>query len=111
MEHVHESGGKIEHDGHEGHAHDAGSGDGANVLKDPVCGMTVTESSPHQVDHAGQRYYFCSEECKQTFDANRSYYKSESAFQVAEQKAMSLCRWDKHKNGGVEFGAKTASKS
>jgi hypothetical protein len=29
----------------------------------------------------------------------------------AEQKAMSLCRWDKHKNGGVEFGAKTASKS
>jgi len=48
---------------------------------------------------------------EQTFDANRSHYKSESAFQVAEQKAMSLCRWDKHKNGGVEFGAKTASKS
>jgi hypothetical protein len=48
---------------------------------------------------------------EQTFDANRSHYKSESAFQIAEQKAMSLCRWDKHKNGGVEFGAKTASKS
>jgi hypothetical protein len=48
---------------------------------------------------------------EQSFDANRSHYKSESAFQVAEQKAMSLCRWDKHKNGGVEFGAKTASKS
>ena len=48
---------------------------------------------------------------EQSFDANRSHYKSESAFQVAEQKAMSLCRWDKHKNGGVEFGAKTTSKS
>lgn len=48
---------------------------------------------------------------EQKLDANRSHYKSESAFQVAEQKAMSLCRWDKHKNGGVEFGAKTASKS
>ena len=48
---------------------------------------------------------------EQSFDANRSHYKSESAFQVAEQKAMSLCRWDKHKTGGVEFGAKTASKS
>jgi hypothetical protein len=48
---------------------------------------------------------------EQSFDANRSHYKSESAFRVAEQKAMSLCRWDKHKNGGVEFGAKTTSKS
>ena len=48
---------------------------------------------------------------ERTFDNNRSHYKSESAFQVAEQKAMSLCRWDKHKDGGVEFGTKTASKS
>ena len=48
---------------------------------------------------------------ERNFDANRSHYKSESAFQVAEQKAMSLCRWDKHKNSGVEFGAKAASKS
>ena len=48
---------------------------------------------------------------EQNFNATRSHYKSESAFQIAEQKAMSLCRWDKHKNGGVEFGAKTATKS
>ena len=48
---------------------------------------------------------------ERTFDHNRSHYKSEAAFQVAEQKAMSLCKWDKHKNGGVEFGTKTASKS
>ena len=48
---------------------------------------------------------------EQTFDSNRSHYKSKSAFLTAEQKAMSLCRWDKHKNGGVEFGDKTASKS
>jgi hypothetical protein len=48
---------------------------------------------------------------ERNFDANQSHYKSESAFQIAEQEAMSLCRWDKHKNSGVEFGAKTASKS
>ena len=48
---------------------------------------------------------------ERNFDNNRSHYKTESAFLVAEQKAMSLCRWDKHKNGGVEFGHKTASKS
>ena len=58
--------------------------------------------------------FLTTEHCtsvEQTFDNNRSHYKSESAFLVAEQKAMSLCRWDKHKNGGVEFGTKTASKS
>lgn len=48
---------------------------------------------------------------EQNFAKERAHYKSEAAFQTAEQKAMSLCRWDKHKNGGVEFGAKTASKS
>jgi hypothetical protein len=58
--------------------------------------------------------FLTTEHCtsvEQTFDSNRSHYKSESAFLTAEQKAMSLCRWDKHKNGGVEFGGKTASKS
>ena len=46
-----------------------------------------------------------------TFNNNRSHYKTESAFLIAEQKAMSLCRWDKHPNNGGEFGSKTASKS
>jgi hypothetical protein len=46
-----------------------------------------------------------------TFDSNRSHYKSESAFLVAEQKAMSLCKWDAHKDGGVDFGNRTASRS
>jgi hypothetical protein len=55
--------------------------------------------------------FLTTEHCtsvEQTFDSNRSHYKSESAFLTAEQKAMSLCRWDKHKNGGVEFDTKTA---
>ena len=41
---------------------------------------------------------------EQNFAKDRAQYKSESAFQVAEQKALSLCRQDKHKNGGVAFG-------
>jgi len=40
---------------------------------------------------------------EQTFDNNRAHYKSESAFLVAEQKAMSLCRWDKHPDDGRAF--------
>ncbi len=40
------------------------------TLKDPVCGMTVTEQSQHQAEHTGHRYYFCSAGCKTRFDAN-----------------------------------------
>ena len=29
-------------------------------LKDPVCGMDVTESSEHHHQHSKQEYYFCS---------------------------------------------------
>ncbi len=43
-------------------------------LKDPVCGMTVTEQSAHQQDHAGQLYYFCSAGCKTKFNANPSQF-------------------------------------
>ncbi len=36
-------------------------------LKDPVCGMTVTEASTHVLQHAGQPFYFCSAGCKAKF--------------------------------------------
>ena len=39
----------------------------SQALKDPVCGMTVTEQSPHRFDHEGSRYYFCSAGCKTKF--------------------------------------------
>ncbi len=43
-------------------------------LKDPVCGMTVTEQSAHQQDHVGKRYYFCSASCKTKFNADPEKY-------------------------------------
>ncbi len=39
-------------------------------LKDPVCGMQVTEDSVHHMDFAGQRYYFCSDSCHDKFAAD-----------------------------------------
>jgi Cu+-exporting ATPase len=39
--------------------------------RDPVCGMEVEPAKAAATsDHGGQRYYFCSEECKEVFDAN-----------------------------------------
>ena len=61
------------HEDH-GHAHshpDPNLPAGAAELKDPVCGMTVTEQSPHHTEHDGRPYYFCSAKCLTKFSAER----------------------------------------
>ncbi len=65
------------HAGHEGHHHvhgDAVAPSTAAVLKDPVCGMTVTEQSPHRAQHEGRPYYFCSAKCLGKFTAEPARY-------------------------------------
>jgi len=46
----------------------------ATNLKDPVCGMTVTEQSPQTLTHEGHPYYFCSTKCKDKFAAAPQQY-------------------------------------
>lgn len=41
---------------------------------DPVCGMKVDSESRHGVEHAGKRYYFCSQRCLEKFQANPAEY-------------------------------------
>ncbi|PCJ88853.1 MAG: copper-translocating P-type ATPase [Thiotrichaceae bacterium] len=43
-------------------------------LTDPVCGMTVTETSEHHLHHAEQEYYFCSQHCEQKFKTSPESY-------------------------------------
>ena len=41
------------------------------MAKDPVCNMDVDEKkAPATADYKGKTYYFCSQFCKETFDAN-----------------------------------------
>jgi YHS domain-containing protein/uncharacterized membrane protein YraQ (UPF0718 family) len=43
-------------------------GGGAGYAKDPVCGMQVeTSAAPATTTHGGQRYYFCSDRCHDSF--------------------------------------------
>lgn len=44
------------------------------MSKDPVCGMTVDDKSPHRSSHAGQTYEFCSPACKSKFDQEPGRY-------------------------------------
>jgi Cu+-exporting ATPase len=43
-------------------------------IKDPVCGMMVTEKSPHVLQHEGKTVFFCSANCKTKFETNPSKY-------------------------------------
>ena len=71
-----------EHAQHHHHQHAVAGGDdhppeGAEVapsLKDPVCGMAVTEQSAHRLVHEGRPYYFCSAGCQSKFATNPLRY-------------------------------------
>jgi Cu+-exporting ATPase len=50
------------------------------MTKDPVCGMNVDENnSQYQTQYGGQRYKFCSEQCKKKFDQQPEQYARSAA--------------------------------
>ncbi|NGM88505.1 heavy metal translocating P-type ATPase [Parapusillimonas sp. SGNA-6] len=55
---------------HHHHHHDVAPPITGPELNDPVCGMHVTESSPHHVERDGQLFYFCSAKCMGTFKSD-----------------------------------------
>jgi len=52
-------------------------------LKDPVCGMAVTEDASHHLEHAGRLFYFCGEGCQSKFAADPSRFLSKMDRPVA----------------------------
>jgi YHS domain-containing protein len=40
------------------------------MAKDPICGMTVDESSPLRAERDGETYFFCSDRCRQKFESS-----------------------------------------
>lgn len=55
------------------HTHDQAQPAG-KPYTDPVCGMKVAANPDRQVDFDGASYYFCSDKCKTTFQANPHAY-------------------------------------
>ena len=60
------------HADHGTHRHAVGGPEQA--MKDPVCGMAVTDRSPHSLHHEGRPVYFCSAGCKAKFSADPARY-------------------------------------
>jgi YHS domain-containing protein len=69
------------HKGHEGYGGGCCGGGhmhsekAENTVKDPVCGMQVNEKTAnYKAEIRGKTYYFCSPECKSSFDKNPERY-------------------------------------
>jgi len=58
-------------------------------LKDPVCGMAVTEQSAHQYLYDGKLYYFCSSACEKKFSANPTQFIGTGVTRQPEPAAVS----------------------
>lgn len=62
------------HSCHCGHGN-AGSGDTATTVKDPVCGMTIDPATAAATrEHEGITYYFCNPSCADKFDQDTARY-------------------------------------
>jgi YHS domain-containing protein len=49
----------------------------SEVAVDPICKMDVnTSTATLMSEYNGKLYYFCSQHCKETFDANPEEYKN-----------------------------------
>lgn len=76
---------------------DAMQSDPQGAYKDPVCGMSVNDSSPHRFMHAGATYYFCCASCQQKFSKNPSSYlnpETRPAPKAADSNALYICPMD-----------------
>jgi YHS domain-containing protein len=50
------------------------------MATDPVCGMSVDEkTAAAKVDYQGKTYYFCSVECKATFQQHPERFVRQTA--------------------------------
>lgn len=55
--------------------HNQGQHSPEQQVKDPVCGMQIDVGSAFAtVDRGGQTYYFCSQHCRERFDAVLEQY-------------------------------------
>ena len=51
---------------------------------DPVCGMTVDDTSLHRLEHQGRHYLFCSQHCLDKFKASPTSFDGTSPAPVAQ---------------------------
>jgi uncharacterized membrane protein YraQ (UPF0718 family)/YHS domain-containing protein len=52
-------------------------------VTDPVCGMAVDKSKARHLEHEGTTYFFCSDHCKASFEADPAKYADSARAPIA----------------------------
>ena len=58
---------------------------------DPVCGMTVQTAGAKSAVHGGQVYYFCSQDCREKFEATPASYAKPTLASSQQQEKHHGC--------------------
>ncbi len=59
------------------------------MVKDPVCGMEFDSSQAEaQTSYQGQSYFFCSQDCRRTFEENPREFVNNSAVSNADPEEL-----------------------
>lgn len=64
-----------------------------SILKDPVCGMTVTDKSFHHLVHQGQTHYFCDARCKQRFASHGLRHAGTGPAKATDTASQRRLKW------------------
>jgi uncharacterized membrane protein YraQ (UPF0718 family)/YHS domain-containing protein len=68
-------------------------GGGHGYAIDPVCGMQVqTANAPARVQHDGRQYWFCSDRCRERFEANPARFTAPGAQPEGMEEPVTLGR-------------------
>src|SRR5688572_8026119 len=76
--------------------------------RDPVCGMTVDITTAYSEALGGETYYFCSEQCRQRFDANPASYTATAGRTSGDRTEMERHEPPRTTSGGItapKFGS------
>ncbi|HSM98599.1 MAG TPA: heavy metal translocating P-type ATPase [Gallionella sp.] len=69
----------------------------AGIIKDPVCGMTVSPDTKLRHEHGGKTYLFCNPKCQEKFSADPEKYLNPAKTEpppVAKPGVMYICPMD-----------------
>ena len=56
----------------------------AKTAKDPVCGMSVAKDGARSCQFVGETYYFCSERCRDRFQALPARFLAEVPVKLSD---------------------------
>src|SRR5687768_8178191 len=83
------------------------------MATDPICGMTVDESTPLRAERNGETYYFCSEHCRKKFEGQTQAAQSKRippVSKTANSTSHAQHGHPHHDHGGVTVKPSTAAK-